>query len=611
MSLSYDFMCDERLPVGAHEGPYRAFLSRHESEVARALSQGSEAMAEITPQLRQRIADPRNIRLAMGRVIQNGGVSGPDGLNCSRLASHEQWELCRAIKSCLQQGSYQHGPTRRVRIPKHSGTGHRELQIENHIDRIVARAVLQIIQPLIDPRFHDHSYGFRPGRDRRHALASALEQVVQCNTWWVVTDLQDAFDNIPVNRLLDIVRRLLPGDTTELIQRITRTKKKRGIRQGNPLSPLLMNIYLNHHLDGVWARKYPDTPLMRTADDILVCCRTQKRAQLVLDQLRQILLPTGMRLHHGKSAICNLSQESTSVDWLGYHVSMGNKGQEVRIAESAWTALGGKLEDCHRKVGAPLRASESLMGWLDQLGPCYPSEDIHAVYLRAMSLAEEQAFTELPEEHHVQTRWHQAYQRWCSLRSPTSYSYCSGVNGGSACQSFFSRSGKPRSDGASRGAPSLSFSATQSITLYTDGCCDQQSSCGGWAAILESDCFTTPIRIHGGLRRTTNNRAELTAVIKGLQRTPVDAHVHLVSDSRYVVGGINGWLRKWKRQGWRAGSGRHKRALQNQDLWQRLDVLLATRKVTAGWVRGHTGHPRNEECDHLANQAMQSLLHQG
>ena len=78
--------------------------------------------------------------------------------------------------------------------------------MENHIDRIVARAVLQIIQPLLDPGFDENSFGFRPGRDRRHALKAALELLVEGRQHWLVAYIQDALDNMPLNRLMDIVR---------------------------------------------------------------------------------------------------------------------------------------------------------------------------------------------------------------------------------------------------------------------------------------------------------------------------------------------------------------------------------------------------------------------
>jgi ribonuclease HI len=123
---------------------------------------------------------------------------------------------------------------------------------------------------------------------------------------------------------------------------------------------------------------------------------------------------------------------------------------------------------------------------------------------------------------------------------------------------------------------------------------------------LEIPGVSEPVCGSGGIPRTTNNRAELTAVIQGLEQTPEGATVRVVSDSNYVVNGINRGLTKWKSQGWRTGTKKHKRPLQNLDLWLCLDGLRQSRHVTAEWVRGHAGHTRNEECDALASRAMVS-----
>lgn len=105
------------------------------------------------------------------------------------------------------------------------------------------------------------------------------------------------------------------------------------------------------------------------------------------------------------------------------------------------------------------------------------------------------------------------------------------------------------------------------------------------------------------LPRTTNNRAELIAVIRGLERLSGPTRLEIVSDSEYVALGVTELLPKWKAQGWRAGSGKCKRDLKNADLWQMLDALLVRHTVTCEWVRGHSGHLLNEECDRLAHAA--------
>ena len=123
--------------------------------------------------------------------------------------------------------------------------------------------------------------------------------------------------------------------------------------------------------------------------------------------------------------------------------------------------------------------------------------------------------------------------------------------------------------------------------IYTDGSCLVNPGPGGWAAIVMSD--EEPLRLSGGEPETTNNRMELTAAIEGLEAVPAGSVVTVYSDSSYLV---NTMTKNWKRNA-------------NHDLWQRLDRLRAERQVSWEWVRGHNGHPLNEEADRLAGAAMQ------
>ena len=121
------------------------------------------------------------------------------------------------------------------------------------------------------------------------------------------------------------------------------------------------------------------------------------------------------------------------------------------------------------------------------------------------------------------------------------------------------------------------------INIYTDGACQDNPGPGGWGAIIEQDGQSK--ELSGREQRTTNNRMEITAAIKGLEATPEGSSVTLHSDSRYLV---NTMTRGWKRN-------------VNTDLWERLDALVAGREVTWQWVRGHAGHPQNERADQLAS----------
>ena len=142
------------------------------------------------------------------------------------------------------------------------------------------------------------------------------------------------------------------------------------------------------------------------------------------------------------------------------------------------------------------------------------------------------------------------------------------------------------------------------VDLYTDGACSGNPGPGGWCAIL----CAGPHRktMSGSEKDTTNNRMELTAVIEGLKALRRPCEVRVVSDSKYVCDAVNrGWLRSWAAKGWKKGDGKQ---VLNPELWKALLPLLSTHRVTFEWIKGHAGHPFNEECDAIAVREYQKYL---
>ena len=146
------------------------------------------------------------------------------------------------------------------------------------------------------------------------------------------------------------------------------------------------------------------------------------------------------------------------------------------------------------------------------------------------------------------------------------------------------------------------------VILYTDGACSGNPGPGGWAFVLRHPATGKEIEHAGGERETTNNRMELLAVIRGLEALKRSTRVELVSDSTYVGKGLSEWMPKWKANGWRRKEGKQFKPVKNEDLWRRLDELIAAHRVRFTHVRGHTGHPENERCDALAVAAYQKYL---
>ncbi len=143
---------------------------------------------------------------------------------------------------------------------------------------------------------------------------------------------------------------------------------------------------------------------------------------------------------------------------------------------------------------------------------------------------------------------------------------------------------------------------TATIEIYTDGACRGNPGPGGWGALLVAGKHRKTL--YGGERQTTNNRMELTAVIEALNALKGSRKVELHTDSKYVKDGITSWLENWKRRGWKTAD---KKPVKNQDLWRALDEAVTRHEIEWHWVKGHAGHPGNEEADALANRGIDEL----
>jgi ribonuclease HI len=147
-------------------------------------------------------------------------------------------------------------------------------------------------------------------------------------------------------------------------------------------------------------------------------------------------------------------------------------------------------------------------------------------------------------------------------------------------------------------------SSLSEVVLFTDGACSGNPGPGGWAFILRHPASEKEIERSGGEAETTNNRMELTAVVEGLSALKRPSHVTLVTDSVYVGKGLSEWMPKWKANGWRRREGGRWKEIKNEDLWRRLDGLVAEHQLRFQHVAGHSGHAENERCDELAVAAI-------
>ena len=140
------------------------------------------------------------------------------------------------------------------------------------------------------------------------------------------------------------------------------------------------------------------------------------------------------------------------------------------------------------------------------------------------------------------------------------------------------------------------------VEIYADGACRGNPGPGGWGVVLRTR--GTERELFGGERDTTNNRMELTAVIRALEALKRRCSANVYTDSQYVQKGITEWIHSWKRRGWRTAG---KQPVKNEDLWRRLDELSRQHSIEWHWVRGHSGHVENERADALANRGIDEM----
>ncbi|HVX62146.1 MAG TPA: RNase H family protein [Pirellulales bacterium] len=592
--------------VGRHEGAARDFLDRYRCCVLQAATPGSAKLQDLLPRLLGWIADERNLYAAWKHLAAKAGGPGPNGDAFHNFSDDRVWEQLRSLKHAVETGEYSPGDELDIKIPKGPGRGFRTIAIRNIQDRVVERAITQIIQPLLDPRFHKHSFGGRPGVGPWHALAlaQALAETQQ-RLLWITDDIRDAFSNVPLARLLDVVRQRLPDE--QLLKLISRVVAgKRGLRQGSPLSTLLMNLYLDHFLDRPWARRHPTSPLLRYIDDLLVLCQAGDDARNLYADLRRRLESAAMPLKgNSEASICDLAA-GQNAHWLGFDVmKAGDGGVQFKLPGGGTSCtdrwqdeLNTRLLQAQSRADAPRMAVRIIHGFVEAMGPAAEHLDRRRIYDRIAIAAKDCGFEEIPEFFTFTQRLQSAKRRWNkTLKNARRNLVANGDSQHLGRRPVAFEAANDLEPATAASGPRPSF------VIYSDGCCLQVRRRGGWAFQIKDMRGSLILRQRGGLHRTTNNRAELWAVIKALEWLPTACTATIVSDSLYVIDGIAKYLARWRAQNWRVGSDRNKRPLKNRDLWERLDVLLAPHTVSCRWIEGHAGQRENEECDRMARRS--------
>lgn len=264
----------------------------------------------------------RNLWTAFQQVAKKQGAAGVDHVTTrdfERRLPEALWELSDALK----HGAYQPQAIRRVHIPKPGTNETRPLGIPTVRDRVVQTAIVNVIEPIFERDFAEHSYGFRPGRGCKDALRRVAELLARGYFHVVDADLKGYFDSIPHDQLMTRletkiadgpVLRLIAGFLkADILDDASQWTPERGAPQGAVLSPLLSNVYLDP-LDHLMAGQ--GIEMVRYADDFVILCRTAEDAGRALELVRQWVADNGLALHPTKTRIVDSRTES--FDFLGY-----------------------------------------------------------------------------------------------------------------------------------------------------------------------------------------------------------------------------------------------------------------------------------------------------
>jgi len=321
--------------------------------------------------LREQALTRENLMAAWRRVKANKGSAGVDGLSISDTIGHLKTHWPR-IRAELLTGRYRPQPVRRVQIPKPGG-GVRELGIPTVTDRLIQQALLQVLQPILDPTFSEHSYGFRPGRSAHDAVLAAQRHVQDGYRVVVDVDLDAFFDRVNHDVLMHrLSGRVGDKAVLRLIRRYLQAgvmcngvvlERDEGTPQGGPLSPLLANVLLDE-VDRTLERR--GHCFVRYADDCNVYVRSHKAGERVMRSLRRLYGRLHLKVNEGKSAVASAFGRK----FLGYCLRAGAGGAVKRgIAPQAIATFKQRIRELTRRnsgrslprIAKDLR--DYLLGW--------------------------------------------------------------------------------------------------------------------------------------------------------------------------------------------------------------------------------------------------------
>ena len=321
----------------------------------------------------EKILSDENIKAAYKRVYANKGVGGVDGVTINELEEYMRANW-KGIKQQIRERKYKPQPVLRVEIPKPNG-GVRKLGIPTVIDRVIEQAITQVLTPIFEPIFSENSYGFRPNRRCEQAIVKLLEYFNDGYVWIVDIDLEKFFDNVPQDKLMSYVNRVIhDGDTESLIRKYLKagvmnkgTYEATGIGtpQGGNLSPLLSNIMLNELDKELESRGQRFT---RYADDVVIVLKSKAAATRIMYSITSwIERKLGLKVNATKTKITPPSK----LKYLGFGFWKDKTEWKARPHESSVEKFKRKLKQLSKRswsvdlTNRIEKINEVTRGWIN------------------------------------------------------------------------------------------------------------------------------------------------------------------------------------------------------------------------------------------------------
>ena len=306
------------------------YMSCKRINIGQITGSGKERSTQSMSELLEKILEKKNMNEAYKKVCANKGAGGVDGMELEELDGfiRKNWN---SIREQIRGRSYKPQPVRRVEIPKPNASK-RKLGIPTVMDRVIQQGIAQIISPMCEPLFSDHSYGFRPNRSCEMAIKDMLMFLNEGYEWIVDIDLEKFFDNVPQDKLMSLVHNIInDGDTESLIRKYLKAgvmvqgryeKTEQGTPQGGNLTPLLSNIMLNE-LDKELERR--GLRFVRYADDCVIAVRSEASAKRVMYSITDwIERKLGLKVNADKTHITR----PMNLKYLGFGFWKDSKTKE-------------------------------------------------------------------------------------------------------------------------------------------------------------------------------------------------------------------------------------------------------------------------------------------